>query len=112
MDCVFCKIAKKEIPSQTVYEDEKIVIFKDLEPVAPIHLLAIPKVHIESANEINLNNSQVISRIFEVIANKSNEFGLENGFRIVNNCGKFGGQTVMHLHFHILGGKALGWPPV
>lgn len=112
MDCVFCKIAKKEIPSQTVYEDEKIIIFKDLEPVAPIHLLAIPKIHIESANGINPNNSQFISHIFEVIANKSNEFGLKNGFRIVNNCGKFGGQTVMHLHFHILGGKSLGWPPV
>lgn len=112
MDCVFCKIANKELPSTAVYEDEKIIIFKDLEPATPVHILAIPKKHIESANEINSSNSQIISHIFEVIAEKSNEFGLKDGYRIVNNCGKDGGQTVPHLHFHILGGKTMGWPPV
>ena len=107
MDCIFCKIANKEVPTSLVYEDDTIAIFKDLNPMAPIHLLAVSKNHIASANEISPENSGVISHIFEVIAKKHVEFGLEKGYRIINNCGDFGGQTVNHIHFHILGGKKL-----
>ena len=109
MDCIFCKIANKQIPASLIYEDDKIVIFKDLNPIAPIHYLAIPKEHIKSANEISSENSKLIAYIFEVIAKKSIDFGLEKGYRIINNCGDFGGQTVHHIHFHILGGKNLDW---
>ncbi|MDO4200016.1 MAG: histidine triad nucleotide-binding protein [Clostridia bacterium] len=110
MDCIFCKIAKKEIPSSIVYEDEKIIMFKDLNPIAPIHILAIPKKHISSASDINSENSQIIAYIFEIIAKENKKLGLENGYRIINNCGKLGGQTVGHIHFHIVGGKELAWP--
>lgn len=109
MNCIFCKIANKEIPATLLYEDDVIVVFKDLNPIAPIHLLAIPKKHIESANEINPENSNLIAHIFEVIAKKSKDFGLEKGYRIINNCDEFGGQTVHHIHFHIVGGKNLDW---
>lgn len=109
MECIFCKIAKKEIPSSIAYEDEKIVMFKDLNPIAPVHFLAIPKNHISSANEITSENSQIVAHIFEVIARENKNLGLEEGYRIINNCGKFGGQTVGHIHFHILGGKELAW---
>ena len=100
MDCIFCKIANKEIPTSLLYEDDTMVIFKDLHPIAPIHLLAIPKKHIESANKISPENSGLIAHIFEVIAQKSKDLGLEKGFRIINNCGEQGGQTVHHIHFH------------
>ena len=109
MNCIFCKIAKKEIPSKVLYEDEQIIMFKDLNPIAPIHLLAIPKNHISSANEITTENSQIVAHIFEVIAKESKNLGLEGGYRIINNCGKLGGQTVEHIHFHIVGGKKLSW---
>ena len=109
MGCVFCKIAKKEIPSKIIYEDEKIVVFKDLNPIAPIHFLAVPKNHISSANEITADNSQIVAHIFEVIAKENNNWGLGGGYRIINNCGELGGQTVGHIHFHILGGKELAW---
>ena len=110
MDCIFCKIAKKEIPSKIVYEDEKIVMFKDLNPIAPIHLLAIPKNHISSANQITSQNSQIVAHIFETIAKESENLGFKGGYRIINNCGKLGGQTVGHIHFHIVGGKELSRP--
>lgn len=110
MDCIFCKIAKKEISSTVVYEDELIVMFKDLNPIAPVHLLAVPKNHISSANDITPENSQIIAHIFEVIAKESKNLGLDGGYRIINNCGELGGQTVGHIHFHIVGGKALAWP--
>lgn len=110
MDCIFCKIAKKEIPSTLIYEDERIVIFKDLNPIAPVHLLAIPKTHIPSANDITPENSEIVAHVFEIIAKENKNLGLESGYRIINNCGKFGGQTVGHIHFHIVGGKELAWP--
>lgn len=110
MDCIFCKIAKGEIPSNKAYEDDKVLAFYDLEPQAPVHILIIPKEHIASCAEINENNSAVISRIFEVAAKLGEELGLENGYRIVNNCGADGGQTVHHLHFHFMGGRQFGWP--
>lgn len=110
MDCIFCKIANGEIPSQKVYEDDKILAFKDLAPQAPVHILIIPKEHIASAADITAENSSVISHVFEVAAIIAKEKGLDNGFRIVNNCGDSAGQTVKHIHFHLMGGRDFGWP--
>lgn len=112
MDCIFCKIANKEIPSKIVYEDDKILMFKDIEPAAPVHILAIPKTHISCTNDITKENGKIVAHIFEKVSELSTKLGLTKGYRIVNNCGEYGGQTVNHLHFHILGGKQLGWPPV
>ena len=112
MECVFCQIAKGEIKSDIIYEDETIIAFNDQNPQAPIHFLVIPKEHIASANEISESNGAVISKIFISIANLAKEQGFaENGYRIVNNCGKDGGQTVDHIHFHVLAGRSLQWPP-
>jgi len=110
MDCIFCKIAAGEIPSKKAYEDKSVVAFYDLEPQAPVHILIIPKEHIASCAEITEENSAVIAHIFEVAAKLGKELGLENGYRIVNNCGADGGQTVHHLHFHLMGGRQFGWP--
>ncbi len=110
MDCIFCKIACGDIPATKVYEDETVVAFNDLEPQAPTHILIIPKMHIASADEINEANSAVVAHIFEVAAKIAKEKGLSNGYRIVNNCGADGGQTVKHLHFHLMGGRQFGWP--
>ena len=110
-DCVFCMIAGKEIPSNIAYEDDKIIAFHDLDPQAPVHVLIIPKAHIASAQEITPENSAAVAHIFEVAAKLAADLGLENGFRIVNNCGKDGQQTVQHLHFHLLGGRQMQWPP-
>lgn len=108
MDCIFCKIAAGEIPSTKVYEDDKILAFKDINPLAPVHILVIPKTHIESAAEITADNSAVVAHIFEVIAKIAKEQGIDKGgFRVVSNCGENGCQSVKHLHFHILGGKKL-----
>lgn len=109
--CIFCKIANGEIPSNKVYEDETVLAFYDLDPQAPTHVLVIPKAHIASAAEITPENSAVVAHIFEVVAKLSKELGLANGFRVVNNCGKDGMQSVQHLHFHLLAGKPMGWPP-
>lgn len=110
MDCIFCKIAAGEIPAKKAYEDESVVAFYDLEPQAPVHILIIPKEHIASCAEITEENSAVVAHIFEVAAKLGKELGLENGYRIVNNCGADGGQTVHHLHFHFMGGRQFGWP--
>ena len=110
MDCLFCKIAAGEIPSTKVYEDERVVVFRDIAPAAPVHLLAIPRQHIESAAVIDEQTAELVGYIFTVIARVSRNEGLENGFRIVSNIGKDGGQTVPHLHFHILAGRELAWP--
>lgn len=108
MDCIFCKIAAGEIPSTKVYEDDKVLAFKDINPLAPVHILVIPKTHIESAAEITADNSAVVAHIFEVIAEIAKEQGIDKeGFRVVSNCGENGCQSVKHLHFHILGGKKL-----
>lgn len=112
MDCIFCKIVDGTIPSQKVYEDEKVVGFKDISPVAPVHIIIIPKQHIESVMEVDENNADIINHIVLVAKKIAKEFGIsEKGFRIVNNCGKEGGQTVPHLHFHLLGGRDMQWPP-
>ena len=110
-DCLFCKIACGDIPSKKVYEDESVFAFYDINPQAPVHVVVIPKEHIESAAEISAENSAVISAIFEAAAKIAKELNLEKGFRIVTNCGEDGGQTVKHLHFHLLAGRSLAWPP-
>ncbi len=111
MDCIFCKIASGEIPSTKVYEDEQILAFRDLDPQAPTHVLLIPKKHISSADELNAENAAVVAHIFLVAKELAAREGLTNGYRIVNNCGEDGGQTVKHLHFHLLGGRKMAWPP-
>ncbi|WP_277668830.1 histidine triad nucleotide-binding protein [Caproiciproducens galactitolivorans] len=111
MDCVFCKIANGEIPSNKAYEDDKVLAFYDLDPQAPVHILIIPKEHIRSVEEITPQNSAVVARIFEVAAKLAKEKNLTDGFRVVSNVGKDGGQSVPHLHFHLLGGRSMKWPP-
>ncbi len=110
MDCLFCKIINGEIPSNKVYEDDQVFAFRDIEPQAPTHILIIPKQHIKSAAEIDESNSAVVAHIFEVAAKIAKQEGLDDGFRIVNNCGDLAGQTVKHLHFHLMGGREFGWP--
>lgn len=107
MDCLFCKIVAGEIPSTKVYEDDMVLAFRDIAPQAPTHILVIPKNHIGSVAEINADNSSVVAHIFEVIPQIAKAEGLTNGYRVVSNCGTDAGQTVHHMHFHILGGKAL-----
>ena len=111
MDCIFCKIASGEIPSSKAFEDEDILAFHDIAPQAPTHIVLIPKQHIGSAAEITPENSVLIARVFEVAAQLAQTLSLSEGFRIVTNCGEQGGQTVGHLHFHLLAGRNLGWPP-
>ena len=106
-NCLFCKIIAGEIPSSKVYEDDQILAFRDIQPQAPVHVLVIPKEHIPSADGVNGQNAHVVAHIFAKIPQIAAEQGLINGYRIVSNCGADAGQTVKHLHFHILGGKAL-----
>ena len=110
MDCIFCKIISGEIPSNKAYEDDRVLAFYDLEPQAPVHILIVPKEHIACAADITPENSAVIAHIFEVAAIIAKEKGLDDGFRIVNNCGDSAGQTVKHIHFHLMGGRDFGWP--
>ena len=107
MNCLFCKIVAGDIPSAKVYEDELVYAFRDIAPQAPTHILVIPKAHLASVNEITAENSAVVARIFEVIPKIADAEGLTNGYRVVTNCGPDSGQTVPHLHFHILGGKEM-----
>ncbi|MFO3716978.1 histidine triad nucleotide-binding protein [Anaerococcus sp. ENR1011] len=110
MDCVFCKIAAGEIPSDKIYEDEDIIAFNDLDPQAPIHFLVIPKKHITSLAQVEESDSALIGRIMLAIQKLAAENNLES-YRVVTNIGEDGGQTVPHLHFHVLGGRAFHWPP-
>lgn len=106
-NCLFCRIVAGEIPSTKVYEDDTVLAFRDIAPQAPTHILVIPKAHIASVAEVNGDNSAVVAHIFEVIAKVAEAEGLTNGYRVVSNCGDHAGQTVHHLHFHILGGRQL-----
>ena len=106
-DCIFCKIAKGEIPCNKAYEDESVLAFYDLNPAAKVHILVIPKAHITNVAEINSENSGVVAHIFEVISKLAKDLGLENGFRVVTNCNEYGCQSVFHLHFHLIGGEQL-----
>ncbi len=112
-NCIFCKIAHKEIPTNFVYEDETVVAFKDLEPQAPVHVLVIPKKHIESLLAVTAEDQQLVAHITcEVIPQLARELGIAaKGFRVVANTGDEGGQSVKHLHFHLLGGRSMQWPP-
>ena len=111
MDCIFCKIAAGEIPSKKVYENEWVYAFYDIDPQAPFHAIVIPKQHICSAAEITAENSHLIAKVYEAIAEIAQQNNLEKGFRVVNNCGEDGGQTVGHIHFHLLARRNLAWPP-
>lgn len=103
-DCIFCKIIAGEIPSSKVYEDEYVYAFRDINPIAPVHVLIVPREHISCADDINGENSFIVSKIFEAIPKIAAAEGLDNGYNVLNNCKEAGGQTVMHLHFHLLGG--------
>ncbi len=105
--CLFCEIIAGNIPSTKVYEDDMILAFKDINPVAPVHIIVIPKEHMENANSVNDENSKYIAHIFEKIPEIAKSQGIES-YRIINNCGEDAGQTVMHLHFHLIGGTKLG----
>ena len=107
MNCLFCKIIARDIPSTKVYEDETCYAFRDIAPQAPTHILVVPKTHIADCNGITEENAAVVAHIFAVIPQIAKAEGLENGYRVVSNCGEDAGQTVQHLHFHILGGKKL-----
>lgn len=107
-DCIFCKILSGEIPSNKIYEDELCLAFYDIAPMAPKHFLVIPRQHISGASEICGENAQLVGHIFCVIAELTARLGFEGGYRVVTNCGADAGQTVPHLHFHVLGGRTLG----
>ncbi|MDP4119262.1 MAG: histidine triad nucleotide-binding protein [Bacillota bacterium] len=109
--CLFCKIIKGEIPSSKVYEDEYVYAFNDINPVAPVHILIIPKEHICGAGEVTEENSGNIAKVFEAIAKIAKRLDLKDGYRIVNNCGEKAGQSVFHMHFHLIAGCEMGWPP-
>lgn len=109
-DCIFCKIVEGDIPAQKIYEDHEFLVFADVKPQAPVHHLVIPKEHISNIMEIK--DQDLLGRLFGVIQKVAQQEGIsEKGFRVVNNCGDDGGQTVGHIHFHLLGGRFMEWPP-
>jgi histidine triad (HIT) family protein len=110
-DCIFCKIAEGEIPSEIVYQDEKIVVFRDAAPQAPVHVLMIPRKHIASLDALSDEDSELVSYMMLKIKDITASEGLVNGYRVVVNCGEDGQQTVKHLHLHILGNRKMTWPP-
>lgn len=111
-DCIFCKIIAKEMPAEIVWEDDLLIGIKDIKPVAPVHILLIPKKHIKSLNEITEDDKDLVGHI-QLVANQlAKKLDIaDKGYRTVNNCGDLGGQTVHHIHYHLLGGKFWGWPP-
>jgi len=110
-DCIFCMIANKEIPSNIAYEDDRILVFHDLEPQAPVHVLVIPKKHISSLDDVKPEDAELIGYLMLKVKDIAKDLGLENGYRLVNNCGEDGLQTVKHLHFHLLGKRKMTWHP-
>ena len=108
MDCIFCEIIKGNIPSTKVYEDEYVTAFNDLNPQMPVHVLIVSKKHIASANDIAEEDAELVGRVFVAAGKIAEKLGLDNGYRIINNCGEDAGQTVKHLHYHLLGGKTMG----
>jgi len=112
MDCLFCKIVKGEIPAKVIYEDEKVLVFEDINPQAPVHTLVIPKKHISTLLEITGEDNELIGYLFQVANNIAKDKGIaEKGFRLVINCNREAGQTVFHVHLHLLGGRTMSWPP-
>ena len=110
-ECLFCKIAAGEIPSNTLFEDDRILAFYDIDPQAPVHFLVIPKQHIPSAAALTEENGPLLGHVFATISRLCKELGVENGYRVVSNVGQDGGQSVPHLHFHVLAKRSLAWPP-
>ncbi len=111
MDCLFCKIINGEIPSQKVYEDEFVYAFNDISPTAPVHVLIVPKKHISTINDIEDEDCALIGKIYMAAKKIAGELGIaEDGYRVVTNCNKMAGQTVFHIHYHLIGGRELGWP--
>lgn len=111
MDCLFCKIIKGDIPSEKIYEDERCYAFRDIDPQAPVHFLVVPKEHIAGASRVTDENCAVVGHIYAAIARIARAQGCAGDYRVVTNCGEMSGQTVEHLHFHVLGGRPLAWPP-
>nr|WP_067289566.1 histidine triad nucleotide-binding protein [Marinobacterium profundum] len=112
MDCLFCKILQKEIPAGIIYEDDKVIAFNDINPQAPFHALVIPRQHISTLNDISEQDREVVGHMVMVAARLAEKQGFaSDGYRTVFNCNNHGGQTVYHIHLHVLGGKAMGWPP-
>ncbi len=112
MDCLFCKIIKKEIPAKIVYEDDNVLAFEDINPQAPVHILVIPKKHIATSLDIKNEDNELIGLMVQAANNIAKERGIaERGFRTVMNCNKEAGQTVFHIHLHLFGGRAMSWPP-
>lgn len=110
-DCIFCKIANKEIVTNFLYEDDEVVAFPDASPQAPLHLLIIPKAHIGSAAELTQGDGAMLGKVFQLAAQLVQQQGYTEGYRVVTNVGAQGGQSVPHLHFHVLAGRQMGWPP-
>lgn len=110
-DCLFCKICRGEIPSDVLYQDEDILVFRDIDPQAPVHFLVVPKAHIESAAQLAEADGALLGKVFAVAGRLCAQLGVQDGYRVVTNVGKHGGQSVPHLHFHVLGGRQLAWPP-
>lgn len=111
-DCIFCKIVNKEIPAEIIYEDNQVLAFRDIKPAAPVHLLLIPKKHVETFFDLDQEDAEVIGQIQLAAGRLARDMGLtEKGFRLVSNCGKDAGQLVMHMHYHLLAGRPLEWPP-
>lgn len=109
VDCIFCKIINKEIPSTVVYEDDYVLAFKDIHPQAPVHIILVPKIHIKDVNNVDEENAEYISKIHLAAKKVAEKLEIsEKGYRLINNCGSDAGQTVFHLHYHLLGGKSLG----
>ena len=110
-DCIFCKIVNKEIPANIVYEDDKVLCFHDVAPKAPVHVLLIPKKRIISMKDVTASDQELMGYMMVKVKEIAEMLGLENGYRVVNNCGPDGGQTVDHIHFHIMGKRQMMWPP-
>jgi histidine triad (HIT) family protein len=110
-DCLFCKIVNKELPSEIVYEDDDVLAFRDIKPQAPVHILIIPKRHIETLADLTEDDEDIIGHAMFVASRLARDLGIDKGFRVVVNCGKEAGQSVFHIHMHLLGGRSLGWPP-
>ena len=111
-DCIFCKIIKKQIPCEIIYEDDKVIGFKDISPQAPVHVVIIPKEHVDDLNALSEEQAEVVGHIFIVAKKIAKELSVsESGYRVVTNCGEAAGQSVKHIHFHLLGGRMLQWPP-
>jgi histidine triad (HIT) family protein len=111
-ECIFCKIAKGEIPSNKVYEDDFVFAFRDINPQAPFHIVIIPKKHISGLNDISEDDISILGKLQLCVSKIAKQFNdMRNGFRLVNNCGHDGGQTVFHIHYHLLAGRVFGWPP-